>query len=124
MLLALCKAAPQVQDLEHADKLLTRLSPYFLEAHVQLLAPSPSLKALEPSPWECLTQCLTAGVLSIGLNHESLRRKAIDAASNYLENCLDTIATIPTLGSSSDSQEMESLGHEDLSMVALITVSP
>lgn len=49
VLLALCKAAPHVQDIGNAKRLLLQLSPYIEEAHNQVLAPSPFLKSIEPS---------------------------------------------------------------------------
>jgi phosphatidylinositol 4-kinase len=88
------------------------------------MSPSPLLRSLEPSPWESLTYSLATAVISLGIKHKSLRPKAIDAVANYLENCLDTIATLPTLASPAASANLdEKLDQDDLALVALITVS-
>lgn len=88
MLLALCKAAPALQTLPNAEKLLLQLSPYMAESFTQHFAPSPFLRDAEPSPWECLTSNLTTAMLSIGTNFPRLRPAVLDTTSNYLYRVL------------------------------------
>lgn len=82
--LALCKSAPYIQSLEVAEKLLSRLSPYLVESYAQILTPSPSLRAIQPSPYEALTHSLASAVLTLGLQHNTLRTQAVLALTNYL----------------------------------------
>jgi phosphatidylinositol 4-kinase len=88
-ILALCKSAPFIKSNEVAEKLLARLSPYLAASYAQTLAPSPSLRTFESSPYEVLTYNLTSAVLSLGLRHDQLRTQAATA----LEGCLGGWAT-------------------------------
>ncbi|KAK6613896.1 phosphatidylinositol 3 [Botrytis cinerea] len=65
VLLALCKAAPLIDNTYSAEKLTSQLSPYVLEAHTQLFVQSPLFRAIEPSPVEALSYNLTTALLSI-----------------------------------------------------------
>ncbi len=94
MLLALCKAAPWLYALDNAEKLLHQLLPYFLEAQSQIITPSPFLRDIEPSPWEALNYQLTSAILSIGINHPTLRNTIRGTINTYLQNCSQ--ATIST----------------------------
>ncbi|KAK4998718.1 Phosphatidylinositol 4-kinase stt4 [Elasticomyces elasticus] len=78
VLLALCKAAPLVRKLNIAESLLHQLTPYLPEAHTQDFPSSAFHQRFNPSPWEVLTHQLTSAVLSLGLNHPSLRSSASD----------------------------------------------
>lgn len=90
-MLALCKAAPLLDFLDTASRLLDQISPYLLEAHTQVFAPSPFLRAINPSPWEALTYQLTRAILSIGVKHPSLSDHASSIALQYLSNCLQAV---------------------------------
>ncbi|KAJ9668769.1 phosphatidylinositol-4- kinase [Coniosporium apollinis] len=94
VLLALCKAAPSVQNLESAHQLLQQISPYLPESHVQAIKPSSSVRELDPSPWETLTFQLTSALLSLGLNHTSLRRNAAATIEDYIEAWSSAAATL------------------------------
>ncbi|RMZ74051.1 phosphatidylinositol 3 [Pyrenophora seminiperda CCB06] len=83
--LALCKSAPFIESMLVADKLLTRLSPYLAASYAQTLAPSPSLRTFEPSPYQLLTYHLTTAVLSLGLRHDQLRTQAATALESYVD---------------------------------------
>lgn len=91
VLLALCKAAPLLQDIEDAEKLLLQLAPYMPEAHRQSIR-STSLTMHLP-PWETLAFELTSAVLILATNHPSLASRAF--------GCLDE--TIQVLSKSAES---------------------
>ena len=84
-ILALCKAAPLVQSSDVAAELLNRLSPYLPESYAQVLAPSPSLRDIDPSPYEVLTGHLTSAILSIGVRHGRLRSQVITSIAKYVK---------------------------------------
>ncbi|EDU45476.1 TEL1 Phosphatidylinositol kinase and protein kinase of the PI-3 kinase family [Pyrenophora tritici-repentis] len=84
-ILALCKSAPFIESIQVADKLLARLSPYLTASYAQTLAPSPSLRTFEPSPYQVLTYNLTSAVLSLGLRHDQLRAQAATALESYVD---------------------------------------
>ncbi|KAL7274544.1 Phosphatidylinositol 4-kinase stt4 [Rhizina undulata] len=88
VLLALCKAAPSIQTLDSAEKLLDQLSPYLIESYCQKITNSPFFRDIEPSPWEFLTQSLTSAVLALGLNFPGLRAVVSDTLNTYLHNAL------------------------------------
>ena len=105
---ALCKAAPLLDDVDTADRLLRQLSPYLLDAHAQLFAPSPYLSLMEPSPWEALSFNLTRALLAIGIRHPDLHDQVFVSVTGYLRSCLSTVNTASgksphSEGSSSDS---------------------
>ena len=93
-LLALCKAAPLVADIEIAAQLLPQLTSYLPEAHFQTLMPPLASPDLEPSPWEPLTYNLTTAVLSLGLNHPSLRQHAHASINRYVASWADAADTL------------------------------
>ena len=93
VLFALCKAAPLLEDLDNADRLLRQLSPYLLEAHAQAIAPSPFLRLIEPSPREALSCNLTSALLAIGIRHPHLHDLVFVCTIGYLRNCLSTVNT-------------------------------
>jgi len=102
VLLALCKTAPLLEDSGTAERLLTQISPYLLEAHAQVIAPSPSLRSIDPSPWEALTYQLTRAILAIGIKHSSLHKPALDCMSRYLHKCLRTVDALIAKNSRSE----------------------
>lgn len=111
VLFALCEAAPLVHDLETADRLLSQLSPYLLETHTQVIAPSPSLRSIEPSPWEALGYNLTRAVLAIGIKHPVLHDSVLDCTTNFLRNCLQIVNLTAnkrqSMGKSAEDVEIE-----------------
>ncbi|KAI9704392.1 MAG: phosphatidylinositol-4- kinase [Candelina mexicana] len=111
VLLALCRVAPQLQDLGNAEKLLHQLLPYFLEAHSQIMTSSPFLRDIEPSPWEALNYQLTSAILSIGKNHPPLRDAIRKTIVTYLQNCLHATISITSerFQVSGDHDEEEAL---------------
>lgn len=83
VLAALCKAAPLLRTMEDAANLLDQLCPYLPEAHRQNLRYSPLYQHLPP--WESLSFDLTSAILAIGLNHPSLRQKALATITETVE---------------------------------------
>lgn len=122
VLFALCKAAPLLNDLDNADRLLRQLSPYLLEAHAQAIHPSPFLHLIEPSPREALSCNLTSALLAIGIRHPHLHDLVFVCTIGYLRNCLSTVNTASgrpprSEGSSSDN------GIEENLEIAAVSVS-
>lgn len=82
VLVALCRAAPSITSLEHAERLLQQITPYLPEAHAQTFRSSPFLRDFQPSPWEVLVHEVTSAVLAIGCKHPSLRLYAVASIFN------------------------------------------
>ena len=122
VLFALCKAAPFLDHVDNAGRLLRQLSPYLLEAHAQAIAPSPFLRLLEPSPWEALSYNLTSAVLAIGIRYPDLRDPAFVCITGYLRNCLNTVNAASEKGSRSGDSSSDN-GLEDNLEIAAVTVS-
>ena len=110
VLLALCKAGPLLEDREIAERLLSQLCPYFLEAHTQVIASSPSLRSIDPSPWEALSYRLTRAILAIGIKHPTLHESALESMAQYLRNCLHTVEAL----SMKESRLPETQGEVDI----------
>ena len=87
-----------MDEFRTADRLLEQLSPYLLEAHAQLIAPSPFLHPIEPSPWEALGHHITCAVLTIGLQHPGLHNAVFSCIVGYLQNCLEAVNSILSKG--------------------------
>ena len=103
VLFALCKAAPLVDDFESAERLLRQLKPYLLEAPTQIIAPSPFLHFIDPSPWEALSYDLTSAILAIGIRHQVLHHEVFDCTIGYLRNCLRAVNITSTKRPESDA---------------------
>lgn len=88
MLLALCTAAPLVDNFDNAEKLLSQLCPYLIESYCQLITPSPFLSSIQPSPWERLTASLSEAILCLGLRFSNLRDQSCQALDLYINNVL------------------------------------
>ena len=101
-MLALCKAGPEIHDIRSAKTLLDQLWPYLLEAHEQVIAPSPFLRLIEPSPWEALTYNLVAAVLAIGIKFPPLREIVYDGTIQYIQNCRQCASRTHYNGDSGD----------------------
>ena len=88
VLLALCRAAPLVDVIGSAEKLLFQLCPYLIESYCQQITASPFLWSIQPSPWECLTSSLSEAILCLGLNFPQLHDQTCKAIDLYLDNIL------------------------------------
>ncbi|ORY66037.1 uncharacterized protein BCR38DRAFT_366240 [Pseudomassariella vexata] len=107
VLMALCKAAPMVQSSQSAQKLAHQLIPYILEAHAQTFVPSPFFRKVEPSPIEALTLNLTAALLSLGNEHDTLHEKVSDNIWTFLASMKTAIQSVVP-------QEADNLGDQSL----------
>ncbi|KAL8950213.1 MAG: hypothetical protein Q9222_003742 [Ikaeria aurantiellina] len=124
VLLALGKAAPLVEDVGQAKKLLGQLSLYLSEVYAQSIRPSPFLRSIEPSPWETLTSTLTTALLSIGLRHPSLHHDAYDSLDQYLSNCLEAANSAPSPKmTDSDDDFLHAVGAESALATATLSTS-
>ena len=121
MLLALCKASPLLEDQEIAEQLLSQLSPYMLEAHAQVIAPSPSLRSIDPSPWEALSYHLTRAILAIGIKHPTLHESALESMTRYLRGCLRSVEVLCAKNRSDEIQSEANI--EDTFDIAVIALS-
>ena len=84
MLLSICKSAPFLNNEEVAERLLRQISRFLAEAHIQEIAPSPTLRTIEPSPWEALTYQLASAILVIGIKYPSLHSYVLESTLHYL----------------------------------------
>ena len=92
--MALCRAGPLVEDLKSAERLVTQITPYLLEAHAQAILPSPFLRSVEPSPWEALSYNLVAAMLAVGTTHTALHSAIFSSTIKYLHNCEHAIQAL------------------------------
>ena len=127
VLLALCEAAPSLQELSHADKLASQLSSYLPEAHIQLFASSPFLHEIQPSPWAALTYQLTNALLTLGTNHPSLRPTVLQSVQSYVNNCTQSAEAISNTpyqeergGEHGDPQEAAETASIAVSLLAFL----
>lgn len=84
--------------------------------------PSPFFRGIEPSPIEALSYNLSTALLSLGINHESLRDPVDEKLWEYLDSCLDTAAIVGSHpGTASETGSPSEV--EDAIRVATITLS-
>ena len=120
--MALCDAAPLLQDGETAERLLNQLIPYLLEAPTQAIDLSPFLRFLEPSPWEVLCNKLARAILCIGSRYPTLHDAAVKSTIDYLQNCLRVINSTSGKRRASDDSDESARIESDL-QVATVSVS-
>ncbi|KAK6954237.1 hypothetical protein Daesc_004203 [Daldinia eschscholtzii] len=104
VLVSLCKAAPMVQSSQSAQKLVSQLIPYILEAHAQTFLPSPAFSKIEPSPIEALTSHVTAALLSLGNNYDDLHETVSDNIWALLAAMSTTVKGTVPLKPNGDAQ--------------------
>lgn len=122
-LLALCKAAPQVKSIEIAAQLLPQLTAYLPEAHIQNVSLPPSVPGLDPAPWEPLTRELASAVLSLGLNHPSLRQYATSTLDRYIANWTDAASRITNAQLESEAENDDDIVGGAVPRTAVLAVS-
>lgn len=122
LLFALCEAAPLLRDLDTARRLLEQLCPYLLEAHIQVIAPSPFLRSIKPSPWEALSYQLTRAILVIGIKYPVLHNTVLECTTEYLSSCLRTV-NIASGKRPLSGDFAEDAGFEDILNIASVSVS-
>lgn len=117
VLLALCKAAPLVEDSHGAQRLTRQLIPYILDSHVQNFAPSPFFRHVEPSPTESLAFHVTAALLALGINHNDVHEAVSDNVWTFLNVCSrmtdHILATSPLLRTNSNGTAGREAGEDD-----------
>lgn len=122
VLLALCESAPSLKESTQAERLVSQLSRYLPEAHTQLFVPSPFLHQIQPSPWTALTYQLTNALLSLGINHPSLRSTVVQSVQSYIDNC--TQSSIAARGNPArEASEGEHGDPQEAAETSSITVS-
>ncbi|GAB0136479.1 hypothetical protein EsDP_00004779 [Epichloe bromicola] len=119
VLLALCKTAPNIQSNLSAQKLSYRLIPYLLEAHIQVFAPSPFFRKIEPSPTESLAFHLTAALLSLGINYIDLKETVTDGIWAFMNACGRAIESVL----SPQSTDLGSLPIDDAIRTATVALA-
>lgn len=119
VLLALCKAAPLVQNGQNAQRLSRQLTPYLLDAYQQEFASSPFFRKVEPSPTESLTYHVTCALLCLG-NHDADVYESVAANMvGYLSSCARAVQDA-SRGRVEDGDEGD---IEDAVRVATVAVS-
>jgi len=118
VLLALCRAAPQIDTTESAERFVKQIHPYFLEAHDQSFAASHFLTEIEPSPWEALNYGLISAVLAVGIRHTSLHELVYGIVGQYLDKACEYVSNVSSSGSFADSTASLS-GSNNLSVLTM-----
>lgn len=119
VLLALCKAAPLVQNGQNAQRLTRQLTPYLLDAHVQEFASSPFFRKVEPSPTESLTYHVTSALLCLGNHDEDVYENVLANISAFLNACSHASGN----ASQASTEDDEEGGLYDAVHIATIAVS-
>jgi len=119
ILLALCRAAPDLNELSHAERLTKQLTTYLPEAHTQLFSPSPFLHEIQPAPWAVLTYHLTKALLILGLKFPSLKRSVADSITLYLYNWSQSSKILSSAGFGEQDEATEHEARE----IAAVSVS-
>lgn len=121
-LLAICKAAPLVNTLSTAEKLLLQISPYLVRPHSDPITSSPFLQDIEPSPWEAMTYNLVNAALSIGTRHNSLSGTVLNKIWAYLEISQRTVTSMSSV-QGPDIRVEASDDYDEAIHVAAVTAS-
>ncbi|KAJ5898628.1 hypothetical protein N7504_008916 [Penicillium tannophilum] len=119
VLLALCKAALSVNELDHAQRLVTQLSQYLPESPSQLFRPSPFLQSIKPSPWETLSHSLASALLSMGLKFPTLRKETVAGLTGYLNNCAEVISSVTPFHYSTSEAGGRGVVHESIAILSV-----
>jgi phosphatidylinositol 4-kinase A len=122
VLLALCKAAPGLHNLQHAETLVSQLKEYLPEAHTQVFHPSPFLHDIKPSPWEALTFHLSHALLVLGLRFPELQLDVSASIQAYISNCIRSLKAISSIAYE-DHAKSQHDEEQDAAEIASITVS-
>ncbi|OQD76940.1 hypothetical protein PENDEC_c003G05071 [Penicillium decumbens] len=119
VLLALCRAASSVDNLEHASRLAPQLSRYLPESPSQLFRSSPFLQTVTPSPWEALTYNLTTALLALGNQYPPLRKTALGAVNGFLKNCAEAIRAVTPFQYSKSEAGGRGVAHESMAILSI-----
>ncbi|PKS11831.1 hypothetical protein jhhlp_001125 [Lomentospora prolificans] len=119
VLLALCKASPNIRNAQNAQRLVHQLAPYILDAHAHSFVPSPYFKNVEPSPTEALAFHTTAALLVLGNNYEDLEDKVAEAIWAFVSACGVAAENVVAL----QAEEAETSNVEDAIRTATIAIA-
>ncbi|KAK5096611.1 phosphatidylinositol-4- kinase [Lithohypha guttulata] len=120
ILLALCSAAANLEDYDHAERAVRQLGTYLPEAHSQIFDPSPFLQDLRPSPWVVTTYALTHALLSLGIKFPALKKNVRGNIQAYVASWSRAAAT---LASTITAEDDEQTNEEEAIEIAAICVS-
>ena len=120
VLLALCKAAPHLETHHSSKRLVGQLLPYMCEAHLQIFAPSPFFRDIEPSPVEALSYNVTTALLCLGVKHAFLHNVVSENIWTYLDSCAESSSSIAR-GTTSEIGSSTEL--DDAIRIATVTIS-
>lgn len=109
-----------MNDPENAAQLASQLSRYLPESHSQLFRSSPFLHSVKPSPWESLTYNLTQALLSLGTRYSALRKLALEAVHEYLNNCTEAINALTPFQYSKSDSGRQGVVHESVAILSIM----
>ena len=121
--LALCKAAPYVESIDVAAPLLDRLATYLPSLYAQVLLPSPSLRSIQPSPYEVLSYHLTSAILQLGSRHDQLRSQVMDTLARYVQGWSATAAELSAIQLDDGDESSDYTADGELSQVIIHSLS-
>lgn len=119
VLLALCKASPNIRSAQSAQRLVHQLAPYILDAHVHSFVPSPYFRNIEPSPTEALAFHTTGALLVLGNSYEDLEDKTAEAIWAFVNACGVVVESIV----SRQAEDAETSNVEDAVRTATVAVA-
>ncbi|CAI4217687.1 unnamed protein product [Parascedosporium putredinis] len=119
VLLALCKASPNIRSAQSAQRLVHQLAPYILDAHVHSFVPSPYFRNIEPSPTEALAFHTTGALLVLGNSYEDLEDKTAEAIWAFVNACGVVVESI----ASRQAEDAETSNVEDAVRTATVAVA-
>ena len=120
ILLALCSAAANLQDFDHAERAVAQLGHYLPEAHIQLFTASPYLQDITPSPWAVTTHDLTHALLSLGTKFPALRNNVQAKVRAYVANWTQAAGTLASVIATEDDEQSN---EEEAIEIAAVSVS-
>lgn len=119
-MLALCKAAPLVQNGQNAQRLTRQLTPYLLDAHTQEFTASPFFKKIEPSPTESLAYHVTSALLCLGNHDLDIYENIAANISVFLNSCARTVENASPGRAEQDDGDLEDAVHVATMTVCLL----
>ena len=108
--------------IDIAEQLLPQLTAYLPEAYDQTVSLLPSVSGLDPAPWEPLTRDLASAVLSLGLNHPSLRQRATFTLDRYIAGWTHSASHVTNAHLESDIDDGDASGGT-IARTAVLAVS-
>ncbi|KAI9890041.1 MAG: phosphatidylinositol-4- kinase [Vezdaea aestivalis] len=119
VLLALCHAAATVPEIEAAEKLLGKISPYLSQCHEQAFLGSAFFHDIEPSPWETMANCVTRGLLQIGTKYPNLKKQVSNQVLSFLDGAFQAASELRPAQQANGSLDGDVTATETTSIMAL-----